>query len=221
MKNFIIKSIIIIQLLLRNIFLPLAFIYSFFLNWIFLLFRTIIFIPFYNSILSVKFKKFGKNIVFKNFDANIIGFQHIEFGNNILVGKSFRLEAIQLEKSNISPKIIIGNDVQINDFCHFGACKLIQIKSGCLIASRVFITDHFHGKSDSNSLQLAPLQREIFVKGPVIINENCWIGEGVSIMPDVIIGKNCIIGTNSVVTKSFPDNVIIAGNPARIIRTIN
>jgi acetyltransferase-like isoleucine patch superfamily enzyme len=190
-------------------------------NNIFLFLRLFIITPYYNSILFIKLKKCGKNITIKHYDLNIIGHKYIEFGSNILIGKSLRLEAIKLLTNENTPQIVIGNNVQINDYCHFGSCKLIEIKDGCLIASRVFITDHFHGKSDINSFELMPLNRDIYIKGSVIINENCWIGEGVSIMPNITLGKNCIVGSNSVVTKSFPPNSIIAGNPAKIIRTVN
>ena len=60
----------------------------------------------------------------------------------------------------------------------------------------------------------------MFSKGPVIIGNNVWIGSGVIILPNVTIGDNCIIGANSVVTKSFDKNSVIAGNPARLIKTL-
>ena len=52
------------------------------------------------------------------------------------------------------------------------------------------------------------------------IGQNCWIGAKVTILDGVEIGNNCVIGAGSVVTKSFPDNTIIAGVPARVIRTV-
>lgn len=54
---------------------------------------------------------------------------------------------------------------------------------------------------------------------PVHIGENSWCGAGVTILPGVVIGKDVIVGAGSVVTKEFPDNLIIAGDPAKIIRT--
>lgn len=55
----------------------------------------------------------------------------------------------------------------------------------------------------------------------VIIGKKCWLGNGVTILPGVELGDNVAVGANSVVTKSFPSNVVIAGCPAKIIRHLN
>ena len=55
----------------------------------------------------------------------------------------------------------------------------------------------------------------------VLIKEGCWIGANVIILPGVTIGKNSVIGAGSIVTKSIEDNVVAAGNPARVIKKIN
>ena len=54
----------------------------------------------------------------------------------------------------------------------------------------------------------------------MIIKDNVWIGEGVAIMPNVRIGKNAIIGANAVVTKDVPENTVVGGNPAKIIKQL-
>ena len=104
--------------------------------------------------------------------------------------------------------------------CHIGAINEIEIQDNVLIGSNVYISDHFHGNNDYSDIDLAPSERELFHKGRMIIGRNVWIGDSVSILPGVSIGENTIIGTNSVVTKSFPSNVIIAGVPAKIIKII-
>lgn len=55
---------------------------------------------------------------------------------------------------------------------------------------------------------------------PITIGNNVWIGGNVTILPGVVIGDNVVIGAGSVVTKSFPDNCLIAGNPARLLRNL-
>jgi acetyltransferase-like isoleucine patch superfamily enzyme len=88
------------------------------------------------------------------------------------------------------------------------------------MASKIFITDHSHGEVDGDALTTPPSQRKVVSKGPVIIGDNAWIGEGVVIMPDVTIGKNAIVGANSVVTTSIPENAVAAGIPARVLRVL-
>jgi len=77
-----------------------------------------------------------------------------------------------------------------------------------------------HGEITAEALKIPPALREVVSKGPVIIEDNVWIGEGVAIMPNLTIGKNSIIGANSVVTSTIPPNSVAAGIPARVIKTL-
>lgn len=61
----------------------------------------------------------------------------------------------------------------------------------------------------------------MFSKGRVVIGDRVWIGDKVTILPDVEIGQGTIVGANSVVTKSIPEYCIVAGNPAKVIRSFS
>jgi acetyltransferase-like isoleucine patch superfamily enzyme len=147
--------------------------------------------------------------------------QYIEIGDNFIAGVRFRIEAWDsYYDQKFSPKIKIGNNVIFNTDIHIGCIDKIEIGKNCLFGSRIYITDHQHGGPTPEMLKIAPKDRPLSSKGPVIIKDNVWVGEGVAIMPNVTIGENSIIATNAVVTKDVPANCVVAGVPAKVIKII-
>jgi len=150
------------------------------------------------------------------------GPEYISIGSNFDCDQRLRLDAIDEFLGEIfSPEIIIGDNVSIQKDCHIGAIDRIVLGNNVLLASKVFITDHSHGQATKEDMLFPPSQRKLFSKGPVIIEDNVWLGESVVVLPGVTIGENSIVGANAVVTKSIPKNSIAGGNPARIIREIS
>lgn len=147
--------------------------------------------------------------------------EKIFIGKNFSALKNLRLDAVVKHSGNFyNPDIIIRDNVSVNTDCHIGCINRIEIGNNVLIASRVFITDHFHGDTGIDDIQIPRNKRVLYSKGPVVIKDNVWIGEGVTILPNVTIGENAIIGANAVVSRDIPDYAIAAGNPARVIRII-
>lgn len=147
------------------------------------------------------------------------GGKYITVGHNVRTKPGLHIAAIDRIKNQIfKPNIIIGNDVSINYDVHIACISRVEIGDGSLLASKVFITDHYHGDTSYESLVIPPSKRALTSKGPVIIGSNVWIGENVAIMPGVRIGNNSVIGANAVVTNDIPSYSVAVGVPAKVIR---
>ena len=113
-----------------------------------------------------------------------------------------------------SPSVSIGDKVHLGLGCHIGCINKVVIGNNVLMGKNVHITDHNHGTITAEEMSVAPINRELFSKGEVIIEDNVWIGDNVVILPGVKLGQGCIIGANAVVSRDVPKNCVAAGIPA-------
>lgn len=150
----------------------------------------------------------------------IRGRRWMEIGPGLITGPGLRLDAFPIAPDR-GPVLRIGRDVQVNDYVHIGAVHSVTIGDRVLIASKVFITDHSHGATKGPaphaSPTLAPIARPLSF-APVVIEDDVWIGEFVSVLPGVRVGKGAIVGTMSVVTRDVPPYTMVAGSPARAVK---
>jgi lipopolysaccharide O-acetyltransferase len=148
---------------------------------------------------------------------------YIRGGDRISIGKGFTSGVgLRMDVFGKSPcaRITIGIGVEVGDYVHIAAIDRVTIGSNCLLASKVFITDHDHGvySGSGQSFNCQKQNEKCLNSRPVCIGNNVWIGEGVVILKGVSVGENSIIGAASVVVKNVPANVIVSGSPARIIK---
>ncbi|MEZ5070402.1 MAG: DapH/DapD/GlmU-related protein [Bacteroidales bacterium] len=106
----------------------------------------------------------------------------------------------------------IGRNVFINHGCSFLDLGGITIEDHVLIGPGVHIASEGH--------PLDPLKRQILDVAPVRIKQNVWIGAQATILAGVTVGENAVVAAGAVVTKDVPDNAVVAGVPARIVRSV-
>ncbi|MCP4417269.1 MAG: acyltransferase [Chloroflexi bacterium] len=109
----------------------------------------------------------------------------------------------------------IGSDTYIHPRCQLNAYKAqIQIGQGVMLAANCALYSHNHGMAKGQSMQEQPLE----TKGPIIVEDHCWLGTGVVVMGGVHIGQGAVIGAGSVVINDIPEMAIAVGVPARVIK---
>lgn len=155
---------------------------------------------------------FSKSITFKNPHC-------LYLGNNIGIGKNtYFLPCEEYAGKKYSPKITIGDGTWIGIRNSFAAIHGITIGKNVLFAGYVHVTDHSHGYENvSKPISMQPL----ISKGPVVIEDNCWLGFNSEILSGVHVGRNSVVAAHAVVTKDVPPYCIVAGNPARIVKQYN
>ena len=153
----------------------------------------------------------------------ILNPQHLKiFGENISIGdyatlicssdKKIDISTWQTDKLNGS--ISLGSYILISPGTSIRSAESIDIGDSTMIASDVVITDSdWHGIYDR--------AKPVGNTKPVVFEDNVWIGDSAIICKGVTIGKNSIIGAGAVVTKNVPPNSIYAGNPAKLVKTLD
>lgn len=142
--------------------------------------------------------------------------EFIQVGNNTIIHRNALIAPI-LEYAGVHyhPEIRIGNDVYIGPGLYLACAGLISIGDGSVLSESVYINDSSHGLDPENG----PIMKQVLTrKGDIIIGKSCFLGLRSAILTGVVLGDHCVVGINSVVTKSFPSYSMLAGSPARLVR---
>jgi acetyltransferase-like isoleucine patch superfamily enzyme len=131
----------------------------------------------------------------------------LELGRWSWVGHGCKL---RVHEGNVSigAKTVLGQECTISAFQH------VSIGRECVIADRVMLIDFDHGMVEVER----PIRLQGIYKRDVRVGNNVWIGYGACILRGVTVGDNAVIGTNAVVTRDVPDNAVVGGVPARVLR---
>lgn len=172
----------------------------------------------YNKYIKKKFAKM-EGCIYR--PHQLLGEKYISIGKGTTIGEGVILTAWdKYGNQTFTPSIIIGNNTCIGEYAHITACNEIRIGNNVLTGRRIYISDNSHGNLSPEELDIPPIERPLSTKGPVIIEDNVWIGERVCILSGVHIGRGAIIAANAVVTHDVPTNCVVGGVPAKILKYI-
>jgi len=111
-------------------------------------------------------------------------------------------------EARIGAKTVIGQECTISAYQH------VSIGRECIVADRVMLIDFDHGVVEVDR----PIRQQGIYKRDVRVGNNVWLGYGACVLRGVSVGDNSIVGTSAVVTHDVPENAVVAGVPARVIR---
>lgn len=141
----------------------------------------------------------------------------IKIGNYVIIRNHAWINTFDLSGCD-DVKIIIGDRCVINAQCVISAKNNIDIGANVMVSACSLIMDHNHAYEDIN----LPIQAQGLTPGGKIrIEEGSWIGHGAAIVcnqGELVIGRNSVVAANALVTRSFPPNSVIVGNPARLAK---
>ncbi|WP_160035595.1 DapH/DapD/GlmU-related protein [Paenibacillus sp. An7] len=115
--------------------------------------------------------------------------------------------------TDFGKNITVGKNVFFNTGCSFQDRGGIRIGDGSLIGMNVTIATLNHGLSVET--------RNVTYPSPVVIGQNVWVGSSATILPGVTIGDHAVVAAGAVVTKDVPNNTVVAGVPAKVIKNID
>lgn len=168
--------------------------------------------------LYPEFKEIGDKVSFGS-SFYLEGGKCITIGCNVYFASNCVLTAWDKHnQQRLSPSISIGNNCSFGENNHITSTNSISIGDGFLSGKWVTITDNSHGATDLDTLYIAPHNRQIYSKGPVVIGKNVWVGDKATILPGVTIGDGVVIAANTVVSCDVPPYCVAVGSSCKILK---
>ncbi len=145
--------------------------------------------------------------------TTVDGHKRISIGSKVYINSQTWLACMPVAGNN-NCTLSIGDGTYVGRFCHFYATSKIEIGKKVLIADKVYLADNQHGFAN---IKIPIIDQPVEQTAEVIIGDGAWLGESVCVI-GARIGRQTVIGANSVVTKDIPDYCVAIGAPAKIVR---
>ena len=167
-------------------------------------------LPFYKASLG----NIGKGS--KLINPTLSGSNRIFIGSKVYINDKAWLACAPLT-GDVNCRLSIGDGTYIGRFSHIYATSKIEIGKKVLMADKVYISDNLHSYEN---IEMPVIDQPIKQTSPVIIADGAWLGENVCVI-GASVGRNSVVGSNSVVTKDIPDYCVAIGSPAVVVKRYN
>lgn len=159
---------------------------------------------------------FGKNVTIYN-NCQIDGFssEKIQFGDCVKIG-SYSTLSVTSHLSKLGKGLKIGNNSAVGQFTEFGAAGGIEIGNDVIMGSYISFHSENHNFNDNTKL----IREQGVTSKGIKIGNNVWVGAKVTFLDGCIVGNNSVVAAGAVVNGNYPDNSIIGGIPAKVLKSI-
>ena len=140
--------------------------------------------------------------------------RYVHVGDHVRIKRNTSINLHPKDKKSKEILLFIGDNVIISESCFISACNRIVIEENVGISPNVMVIDNSRKLGDVSR----PSKEQDLKIGYVHIGADSWIAYGACIMPNVTIGKHCIIGALSVVNKDIPPYSLAVGSPAKVVK---
>ncbi|MCU0843772.1 MAG: acyltransferase [Spirochaetes bacterium] len=170
----------------------------------------------YHLFFKKKFARMTDNpYVWGVWNIEVFG-PNISIGRNVVMigAESARTRLTTVKMGGYEGAIEIGDNVLVMAGVRISSASRIAVGDDCMLANYCYLTDaDWHGIHDRTQI--------VGNTAPIVLEKGVWIGDSAIVCKGVRIGENSIVGAGSVVRKNVPSNVVVAGNPARIVRKLD
>ena len=170
--------------------------------------------------LARRYHHFGEGTLMAFPPGDVFGEEHISIGAATLLAAHVSLSVGMapgqpLPPGATSPVLRIGDRCSIGRASHIVAHRSVHIGDDVITGPHCYITDQNHVYADPD----VPIAQQWPSDDPVVVGDGSWLGAGAIVLPGTSLGRNTVVGAASVVRGEFPDNAVLVGAPATVVRS--